>query len=244
MAHRSRRSQGKSTKLQATTHSYCCLLTVSTTWVWNVVHIGRAHGVDSPRTIKVDVVRRVQPVPCGKCNSLSTASRSNGVLSYGQWGSNAPPKLSRMPKGITQDAETVMSLTLGHPRAVEAVADVKKPHCSLKELCEYAAPNLSVRYRMTTPDVEVPHLLNMCFKELSVAEARKLDPVIASGLMTLNNWRLEIAPLWLVLQRNLGSPGYQSSWHSISRSVHMYCRRGQPASMICTTGLTGPVTET
>ena len=117
-----------------------------------------------------------------------------------------PPKLSRMPEGITQDAETVMSLTLGHPRAVEAVADVKKPRCSLKELCEYAAPNLSVRYRMTTPDVEVPHLLNMCFKELSVAEARKLDPVIASGLMTLNNWRLEIAPLWLVLQRNLGSP--------------------------------------
>ena len=58
---------------------------------------------------------------------------------------------------------------------------------------------------MTTPDVEVPHLLNMCFKKLSKAEALKLDPVIASGLMTLNNQRLEIAPLWLALQKYLES---------------------------------------
>ena len=130
--------------------------------------------------------------------AMAASATVSGVLMH-------PPKLFRMPEGITQNAETVMSLTLGHPRAVEAVADVKKPHCSFKKLCEYAATNLSVRYRMIAPDVNVPHLLNMCFKNLSDEEALELDPVIASGLMTLNNWRLEIAPLWLALQRNLGS---------------------------------------
>ena len=130
--------------------------------------------------------------------AMKNSATVSGVLMH-------PPRLRRMPEGINQDAETVMSLTLGHPRAIEAVAEVEKFHCSFKDLCLFACDKLSVRYRMSRAEITVPHLLSMCFKKLSEEEERDLDSEVSYGLMTLNDRRLEIAPLWLALQSILQS---------------------------------------
>ena len=131
----------------------------------------------------------------------------NGVLMH-------PPRLTKMPRGIQQHADRAMSLTLGHPRAMEAIANIKESRCSFKDLCDLTKFSLAARYGMKTPDPKFRILLGKCFKALTKEEISDLDPTMASGFMTVSRRKdsegvlenfLEIAPLWLAIQKSLGS---------------------------------------